>query len=366
MGKFLIGWETGYDLAISKIGYEINQIEHEELGKIKGIEVEIPIKKDFKPVQQPYRRIPAPLEKIVDAKINELFQKGIIEEAKTSRWISLFVAVPKQGDIRFCVDMRRANEAVERENHPFPTMEDILPELKTAKLFSKLDVKQAFHQIEIAPNSREITTFITKKGLFRHKRLMFGINCAPEIFQKIMERILKACDGCLNYMDDVIVFAPSKELQDDRLQKVLQRLRDFNVTLNKDKCIFGVSEANFLGHRLLHDGIKPTHDKIVAIKQFREQKSAEKTRSFLGLVNYLGKFIPKLATTTEPLRKLTKANVPFEWKAEQQIAFDTLEQHLSAETTLGYYNINDRTQVIADASPVGLGAVLIQFDGLVS
>lgn len=361
-GKFLIGYETGYGLGILKIGYEINQIEHGDFGKIKDVEVEIPIKPDVKPVQQPYRRVPAPLEKLVDDRIEELLRKGIIEKVKSAKWISPLVIVPKQNDIRVCVDMRRANQAVERENHPLPTMEDLLPELGTAKYFSKLDVKQAYHQVEIAPSSRDITTFITKKGLFRYKRLMFGITCAPEIFQKIMEQILKGCDGCLNYMDDVIVFAPTKELHDSRLKKVLQRLDEYNVTLNKEKCVFGVNEIIFLGHRLSPDGIKPTHDKILAVKQFREPRSAEEVRSYLGLVNYLGKFIPNLATVTEPLRELTKNDTVFDWGTEQQEAFDELKRCISKETTLGYYNVSDRTQVIADASPVGLGAILIQFN----
>ncbi|XP_055307067.1 uncharacterized protein K02A2.6-like [Sitodiplosis mosellana] len=361
-GKFLIGWESGFELGILKIGYEINNIEHEEFGKIKGVEVEIPIKPDVKPVQQPYRRVPAPLEKVVDDKIDELLRKGIIEKVKSAKWITPLVIVPKQNDVRVCIDMRRANEAVERENHPLPTMEDFLPEIRTAKYFSKLDVKQAYHQVEIAPSSRDITAFITKKGLFRYKRLMFGITCAPEIFQKIMEQILQGCDGCLNYMDDVIVFAPTKELHDSRLQKVLERLNEYNVTLNKEKCVFGVSEIIFLGHRLSPDGIKPTHDKILAIKQFREPHSTEETRSYLGLVNYLGKFIPNLATVSEPLRMLIKNDAVFEWNAEQQEAFEILKQCISEESTLGYYNVNDRTQVIADASPVGLGAVLIQFN----
>lgn len=96
-----------------EFGKFLIEYEHEEFGKIKDVEVEIPIKPDVKPVQQPYRREPAPWEKIVDDKIDELFQKGIIEKVKTSKWISPLVIVPKQNGIRVCVDMRRANKAVE-------------------------------------------------------------------------------------------------------------------------------------------------------------------------------------------------------------------------------------------------------------
>lgn len=190
---------------------------------------------------------------------------------------------------------------------------------------------------------------------------MFGINCAPEIFQKIMERVLAGCEGCLNYIDDIIVFGSTKEQHDKRVRKVQDRLTASNVTLNKQKCVIGVKEIEFLGHHLSPEGIKPKHDKITAIQQFRAPATSEETRSFLGLVNYVGKFIPHLATITEPLRRLTRQDVKFEWKQEQQNAFDTLKAHMSKENTLGYYNVRDRTQIVADASPVGLGAVLIQF-----
>lgn len=190
---------------------------------------------------------------------------------------------------------------------------------------------------------------------------MFGINCAPEIFQKIMEQILNGCNGCFVYIDDIIIFGSTKEIHDEHLKKVLHRLKEFNVALNKEKCSFALSEIRFLGHNLSAAGIKPTNDKIIAIKQFREPNTAEEVRSFLGLVNFVGKFIPNLATVTEPLRKLTRQSNTFEWTEIQQKAFDQLKNHLSCESTLGYYDVNDRTQIIADASPVGLGAILIQF-----
>lgn len=149
-GKFLLGFETATALGVLKIGYEINKVEEtEQLGKIKGVLIDIPIKDNAKAVQQPYRRVPAPLEKIVDDKISDLLAKGIIEKVETSRWISPLVVVPKDNgnETRICVDMRRANEVIARERHPLPTMEDFLPELTEAEVFSKVDIKSAFHQV---------------------------------------------------------------------------------------------------------------------------------------------------------------------------------------------------------------------------
>lgn len=148
-GKVLIGYETAFELNILKLGEDINSVEtKEKIGKIKGIVVNIPIDPNVRPVAQPYRRIPVALEEAVDAKINDLLKAGIIEKVNgPSAWISPVVPVPKENDVRICLDMRRANEAVMRKNHPLPNIEDFLPHLGRAKWFTKLNIKNAFHQV---------------------------------------------------------------------------------------------------------------------------------------------------------------------------------------------------------------------------
>lgn len=178
-----------------------------------------------------------------------------------------------------------------------------------------------------------------------------------------MEQVLAGCDGCLNYIDDIIIYGETHEQLKERTEKVLKRLEEYNVELNKDKCIYEVTELTFLGHKLSANGITATPDKVEAVQKFRQPSTAEETRSFLGLVNFVGKFIPNLATITEPLRRLTKKNESFTWQTEQQSAFDKIKESLSSEQALGYYSVLDRTQLYADASPVGLGAVLIQING---
>lgn len=128
--------------------------------------------------------------------------------------------------------MRRANTAILRENHPLPSIESFLPRLNNSKIFSRLDVLSAFHQIEINESCRYITTFVTSKGLFRYKRLMFGVNCAPEIFQKVLERILVEFPKCLNYIDDIIIYGSDvadhdKNENGTRYIKRLQRCIEF-------------------------------------------------------------------------------------------------------------------------------------------
>lgn len=177
-----------------------------------------------------------------------------------------------------------------------------------------------------------------------------------------MEQILAGCEACLNYIDDIIIYGETREQLKDRTQKVLNRLKEYNVKLNEEKCIYEATELTFLGHKLSANGITALPNKVDDIRNFRQPSNAEETRSFLGLVNFVGKFIPDLATITEPLRRLTKKDEAFFWQTEQQNAFDKIKENLSSEQALGYYNVHDRTQLYADASPVGLGAVLIQFN----
>lgn len=178
----------------------------------------------------------------------------------------------------------------------------LLPNLVNCKYFSRLDVRNAFHQIEQHPESRHITTFIKNSGIYRYNRLLFGINSAPEIFQKIFEHILCTCEGVFNYIDDVVVYAPNEVEHDLRLENVLKKLTDHGVMLNEKKQVKRAEELEFLGNVLTKNGIKPSALKVKAIKQFREPSNFDELRTFLGLITYLGKFIGDVATITDPLR----------------------------------------------------------------
>ncbi|XP_055699602.1 uncharacterized protein K02A2.6-like [Phlebotomus papatasi] len=331
---------------------------------MKGIKIVIPIDKSVTPVTQHVRRPPIALLSKVEEKLDELLKSDIIEPVHgPSEWVSPIVVIPKDnGDIRLCVDMRQVNKAIKRENHMMPVLEDFLPKLGSARIFSRLDIKNAFHQMELEPNSRHITTFITHKGMFRYRRLMFGISCAPEIFQKAMEQILSRCPNTINYIDDIVIFGSTHEDHQAALEMVLTTLKEYNVLLNQSKCIFGVAEIEFLGHHISAKGIKPTESKVAAVQKFREPSSKEEVRSFLGLITYVSRFLPDCATATYTLRQLANSKEPFKWEEIHQTAFDNLKTMMSDVKTLSFFRNDRRTRVIADASPMGLGAVLVQFE----
>lgn len=325
--------------------------------------MEISIDESVQPVVQAYRPVAVALEQLVEDKLNDWIKLGIVEPVASSKWISPLVVVPKgEGEIRLCVDMRRANQAVMRERFVMPTLENLLPKLHNSKFYGKLDIKDAFHQLELTERSRHITTFITRRGLLRFTRLMFGISCALEIFQRTIHMILLGIDGVFNYLDDIIMYAATKENLKEVREKVLARLEKYNVKLNNKKCVMETDKITFLGHTISEKGIQPNESKIQSIRDFRAPSTKEEVQSFLGLVVYIGsKFIVDLATLTEPLRELTKKDTKFEWTERHQTAFENIKKALDNDMILGYYSPKDRTEVFTDASPVGMGALLVQY-----
>ena len=374
-GQSLLSCETAIQLGVLKIVRNIEgdtsnadaiieeyQDVFEGIGKLKDYQLKIPIDNDVEPVVQATRRVPFNLRDKLSQKLDELEAKDIIERVDgPTTWVSPVVIVPKpNGDIRLCLDMRQANSAVKRVRHPIPTVDEVLQEMNESKVFSKLDISMAYHQLELSEDSRDITTFTTHKGLYRYKKLVFGVSCASEMYQNVMQQVLSGCEGVQNIMDDIIVHSKDNEEHKKHLERVLSVLRERGLTLNKDKCQFFMSKLVFMGHELSDRGIGPTDAKVEAVKNAREPQNASEVRSYLGLVNYSARFIPDLATVAAPLRELTKKNARFKWGSQEQSAFDELKKRLSSAETLGYYDKNAPTTVIVDASPVGLGAILVQ------
>lgn len=157
------------------------------------------------------------------------------------------VVVPKKQGVPLCVDMRRASEAVVRERYPISTTEEVLQDLNNSTVFSKLDIKMAYHQIELDESSREITTFMTHKDMYRYKRLNFGVNCAPELYNEVVSQVLSGLTGVKNTFDDIVVLGKDTTEHDNRLEAVLARLQEKSLTLNSKKCQFNMSHIDFMG-----------------------------------------------------------------------------------------------------------------------
>lgn len=375
-GQALLGKPTAIELGVLHVGLRVNNVTDTEnavanypecfdgIGKLEGYQLKLHINENVTPVAQSMYRVPYSLREKVSAKIEELETMDIIEKVENpSAWVSPVIVVPKpDGDIRLCVDMRRANEAIKRERHPIPTVDEIMYNMNGSAVFSKLDLKYGYHQIELEEESRHITTFVTHKGLYRYKRLMFGISSAPEQYQHIISQVFHDCEGVQNISDDIVVHGKDQEEHDRRLEQTLERLRERKLTLNEKKCKFGMDKIVFMGHIVSKLGLEPTKGRIDAIVNATTPKNAAEVRSFLGLVNFSARYIPNLAAVCEPLRTLTRQGVNFEWGIKQQESFERLKESLTNAETLGHFRLDAKTTVVTDACNVGLGAVLLQED----
>jgi hypothetical protein len=222
-----------------------------------------------------------------------------------------------------------------REHHALHTVDHMLASMAGARIFSKLDCNASFHQIPLAPESARLTTFTSPFGHFCYVRLSFGISSASEVFQKRMCRLLEGLDGTMCLIDDILIFGKDQAEHDQRLEAVLQRLRDAHVTLN-DKCEFSKQELKYVGHIISADGIRPDPEKIII--KMREPRDVTEVRCFLGMINQLAKFSSTLAELSAPLRELLHKDTLWTWDKPQQQAYDNLKKALTSAPILALYD----------------------------
>ena len=327
-----------------------------------GQEYQIQIKPDAQPFAlHTSRTVPLPLHDKVQ-ELNHMERGGVISKVDDpTPWCAGMDVVPKKsGAIRICVDLKKLNESVLREVHPLPRVDETLALLAGATVFSKLDANSGFWQIPLAKESRLLTTFITLFGRYCFNKLPFGITSVPELFQKRMKMILEGLSGVVCQMDDILIFGSSQEEHNSRLLAVLQRLKERNVTLNREKCEFSKKSVKFLGHLIDGQGIRADPDKTSGLENIKVPSCVSDLRRFLGMANQLGKFSPRLAELSQPLRELLSPRKSWQWGPAQEQAFSKVKAELAHPTILTLYNPNANLKISADASSFGLGAVLLQ------
>ncbi len=218
---------------------------------------------------------------------------------------------------------------------------------------------RGFWQVPLDEQSKLLTTFMTPFGRFCFNRLPFGISSAPEIFQRTMSGILEGLDGVICHMDDILIHGKDQAQHDERVRAVLHRIQDAGLTLN-DKCEFNKESIKFLAHLIDGQGIHVDPDKTKAIAKFPTPQNVTELQRFLGMVNHVGKFVPRLADLNEPLRQLLHKDAIWTWEAAHQVAFLNIKEVLMSSEVLARYDPIKETVVAADASATGIGAVLIQ------
>lgn len=329
-------------------------------GELKGVTITIPIEENFQPIFLKSRPVPFALRDKIEQEIDRQEANGVFEKINTSSWATPIVPVLKNnGEIRICGDYAATvNKALRKVAYPLPTANEIFSKLAGCTLFSKLDLTYAYLQLKVDERSAEILTLNTPKGLYKVKRLPFGISASSSIFQQCMDNILLGIPGVSALLDDVIIGGPNVQEHDKRLEEVLQRLSSSGLKLKREKCVIKVTDIEFLGYRVDAQGIHPTDSKVNAIKKAPKPKNKKELQAFLGLYNFYERFLPKKSTILEPLHRLLDDKTRWKWTNAHDQAFDAAKNLLKSDALLVHYDQSKPLILVCDASPYGVGSVI--------
>lgn len=332
-----------------------------DLGCLKGVEHEIDTG-NANPIKQRMRRTPIGFESEEDKHLQSMLDNGIIRPS-FSQWSSPPVLVRKKdGSIRWCIDYRQLNNVTKKDVFPLPLIEECLDTLAGTEYFSTLDMASGYWQIPIREQDKCKSAFITKRGLFEHNRMAFGLCNAPATFQRAMQLVFDGLmwDTVLAYIDDVIVLGSNFENHLLHLRTVFQRLRSFNLKLKARKCSLLQTKVTFLGKVVSKHGITMDPKKVEKVLNWPVPLNVKELQSFLGFVNYHRDHIRNYASLSAPLYALVGAKQEFLWSREASNAFDALKQALTSAPILGFPCPNGEFILDTDASDLAIGAELSQ------
>lgn len=355
---------TGANCLVNEVLKEFTELFENSLGTIRGHQAKIHISESVTPKQFRPRSVPLALQDQVSSELERLVKEGVLEPVDTTNtpisWASpIVVALKSNGSLRICADFKvTINKHVQVDDYPLPRFEDVTSKLSGGIYFSKIDLKDAYLQMEVHPDSRKYLVIATHKGYFTYRRLPFGISFAPSLFQRTMDQILAGIDGVVCYLDDILVTAQDLATHAERLREVLRRLQAAGVKTQRSKCDLLRTSVTYLGHKIDQYGLHPTGERVEAIKQMPLPQNSTQLRSFLGSITYYGRFIKNLHVKCVPLHRHLKKHAKWVWTAEDTRIFEDLKRCLASNDTLVHFDQEKPLVVTSDASNEGAGAVL--------
>ncbi|KAG6462773.1 hypothetical protein O3G_MSEX013458 [Manduca sexta] len=330
-----------------------------DLGYTNIETMEIELTDDRPVVYRPYR-LSYPERELVRCMVKEMLDADIICESNSAYASPVLLVKKKTGDRRLCVDYRTLNSRTKKQHFPLPLIDDQLDRLAGNSLFISLDLASGYYQIPLEEGSQDKTAFVTPDGQYQFKRMPFGLANAPSVFQRLMNKILSKIKYVLVYMDDVLIPAQTFEEGLERLDEVLNNLRDANLTLKLNKCFFFYKEIDFLGYEVSGTGIRPGSRKIFAVSNFPVPKNVHEVRRFIGLASYFRRFVKDFSLIARPLTDLLRKHFTWEWTDEHDLAFETLKSKLTERPLLALYDAKLETELHTDASKYGIAGILMQ------
>jgi hypothetical protein len=314
------------------------------------------------PAKAPYRMSHEELKEL-KVQLEELLAKGYIKPSKSPYGAPVLFVHKKDGTLRMCVYYRALNKATVKNRYPLLRIDDLFDRLSRAKVFSRIDLRSGYYQIWIAEGDEEKTACCTRYGSYEFLVMPFGLTNAPTTFCTLMNDIFREWldDFVVVYIDDILIYSGSLEEHAEHLRKVFQRLRENKLYAKLEKCEFGVTEVDFLGHRIIQEGLKMDDHKVKAIVDWEPPKSVLALRSFLGLASYNHKFIKNFAKIAAPLTNLLKKSaVTYEWEEACDKAFEALKGILVKVPVLKLPDFDRDFKIHSEASNFVIGGVLMQ------
>ena len=296
------------------------------------------------------------------AELEKLKEAGIVEKSR-SPWNSPVVMIKQpNGTHRMCMDLKTVNAISEKDAYPTPYMDVILNKLKRAKFISTIDLKSAYHQIKLKPESRPITAFtIPGHGHWQFTRLPMGLTGAGATFQRLLEEIIGKLEPyTYNYLDDIVLVTETFEEHMQLLRTLILKIKNSRLTINRDKSKFCCNEVKFLAFKVNKHGLMIDPDKTVAITKYPKPKTLRQLRRFLGMYPWYRRFINDYAKIADPLNKLTKKVEKFAWGAAQDDAFEVINNLIANAPLLHRPDPNAELCIQTDACDTGLSAVITQ------
>ncbi len=313
------------------------------------------------PTKAPYRMNHEELREL-KVQLEELLAKGYIKPNKSPYGALVLFVHKKDGILRMCVDYKALNKVTVKNRYPLLRIDDLFDQLSGAKVFSRIDLRSEYYQIQIAQGDEEKTAYRTRYGSYEFLVMPFGLTNAPATFCTLMNDIFREWlnDFVVVYIDDILVYNNSMEEHAEHLRKVFQRLRKNKLYAKFEKCEFGVSEVDFFGHRITQEGLKMDDHKVKAILDWEPPRFVPALRSFLGFASYYRKFI-KIAKIATPLTNLLKkSSGTYEWEEACNETFETLKGILMKAPVLKLPDFDKDFEIHSDASDFAIGGVLVQ------
>ena len=340
-----------------------HEIFKPEIGHVKDFVARMNLKPDYKPKFCNARKVPFSMKDRLGETLDEMEKDGRLVKVDHSEFASPVVpVVKKDGSIRVCGDYKGTlNPQMDTKIYPLPVLEDCFAEMKGGRIFSKLDIKQAYNQIKLKEEDQLLTTINTHQGLYKWTCLSYGLSPAGSIFQATMDSVLKGMRGVTCRVDDILIQGSTLKEHIERFTEVVRRLQAAGFRCNLEKSEFCVPKVIYLGYEISAQGVRACRSKVETLIKAAYPDKLSTLISFLGAVQYYARFIPQLSTIVEPLNRL-RTSKQWYFGSEEREAFDKLKQYLASDRVLTFYDPEKPLQLDTDASPYGIGAVISNID----